>query len=87
MHRVRILKPASREFARLDKPVGRRIAERINWLAENLDQVNPEALSGDLAGFYKLRVGDYRVVYEILSDERIIVIHSIGHRSQVYRRR
>ena len=79
MHRVRILKPANREFARLDKPVGRRIAERINWLAENLDQVNPEALSGDLAGFYKLRVGDYRVVYEILSDERIIVIHSIGH--------
>ena len=33
-----------------------------------LDTLRPEALTGDLAGFYKLRVGDYRVMYEILKD-------------------
>lgn len=56
-YRVRILEAASRDLERLDKPTGRRIVQRIHWLAANL-----EALAGDLAGFYKLRVGDYRVI-------------------------
>lgn len=59
--------------------------KRIHWLAENLDDVKPAALKGDLAGFFRLRVGDYRVIYEILHDERVIVVHLIGHRREVYR--
>ena len=57
MYRIRILDAVTRELAGLDKPVGRRIVERIHWLAENLDEVKPEPLTtGDLAGLYKLRV-------------------------------
>ena len=37
MYDIRILEDASRELARLDKGVGRRIVERVNWLAANLD--------------------------------------------------
>ena len=69
----------------MDKQVGQRIVRRIRWLAENLDDVKPEALTGDLAGLFKLRVGSYRVIYEILHDERTIVIHLIGHRREIYR--
>jgi len=87
MHHIRILDPATRELARFDRPVSRRIVERIQWLAANLDSLTPEALAGDLAGLYKLRVGDYRVLYEILHDEQTIVIHAIGHRREIYRRR
>lgn len=87
MYRVRILDAAIRELTRLDKPLGRRIIERITWLATNLDPIRPEALTGELAGFYKLRVGDYRVIYEILHEEQTIVIHAIGHRREIYRRR
>ncbi len=87
MYRIRILEAAARELARLDKPVGRRIVERINWLATNLDNIRLETLTGDLSGLYKLRVGDYRVLYEILYDEQVIVIHAIGHRKEVYRKR
>ncbi len=87
MYRIRILEAAARELARLDKPVGHRTVKRINWLATNLDNIRPEALAGDLAGFYKLRVGDYRVVYGILHDEQTIVIHAIGHRREIYRKR
>ena len=87
MYRLRILQTATRELERLDKPVARRIAERINWLAANLDDIRPEPYTGDLAGLYKFRVGDYRVVYEILYDEKMIVIHQVGHRSDVYRKR
>lgn len=87
MYRVRILEGATRQLAGLDKPIGRRIAERINWLAANLDGLRPEALTGDLAGFYKFRVGDYRVVYEILHDEKVIVIHEVAHRREIYCKR
>lgn len=87
MYRVRILGAASREFERIDTLLARRIVERINWLAANLDAVRPEALSGELSGLYKLRVGDYRVLYEILHDEQTLIIHAIGHRRDVYRKR
>ena len=62
MYDLRILEDASRELARLDKGVGRRIVERVNRLAANLDDIRPEALTGDLVGLYKFRVGDYRVI-------------------------
>jgi mRNA interferase RelE/StbE len=58
VNRVRILDAATRELVRLDKPLARRIIERITWLATNLDTISPEALTGELAAFYKLRVGD-----------------------------
>jgi len=87
MYRLRILQTATRELERLDKPVARRIVERINWLAANLDDIRPEPYKGDLTGLNKFRVGDYRVVYEILYDEKMIVIHQVGHRSEVYRKR
>jgi len=86
VRRIRILGPATRELMRLDKRVGRRVVERINWLAANLDSVRPEAFTGNLAGLYKLRVGDYRVIYEVLRQEETIVIHAIGHRSAIYRK-
>jgi mRNA interferase RelE/StbE len=56
-------------------------------LAEHLGNVRPEPLAGDLEGLYKLRVGDYRIIYQILHDEHSIVIHAIGHRRDVYRQR
>jgi mRNA interferase RelE/StbE len=49
VYRVRIVDAATRELARLDKPLARRIIERITWLATNLDTISPEALTGELA--------------------------------------
>lgn len=87
MYRIRIIQAATRDLERLDKPVARRITKRINWLAANLDDIRPEPFTADLAGFYKFRVGDYRIVYEILHDENVIVIHQIEHRREIYRKR
>ena len=84
MYSIRILDEASRDLSRLDKSVGVRIVERLRWLAENLETVKPEALIGDLVGFYKLRVGDYRVIYAVLRVEQTIVIYSVGHRRDIY---
>jgi mRNA interferase RelE/StbE len=84
---IRILKPAARELARLDKETGRRVARRIKWLAQNADKMKLEGLTGELAGLFKLREDDYRIVYQVLRHEKAIVIHSIGHRREVYRRK
>jgi mRNA interferase RelE/StbE len=44
----------------------------------------PRGLAENLAGFYKLRVGDYRVLYEIDAELEVIEIDRIGHRRDVY---
>ena len=86
MYQIRIQDSAAGELAQLDRQVARRVVKRIRWVAANVETIKPEALSGDLAGLYKLRVGDYRVVYEILHAEQMIVVHLLGHRREIYRR-
>ncbi len=85
MYNIRILKSPEYELKRLDKPVRERIIKRINRLSYNFDDIRHESLKENLTGLYKLRVGDYRVIYEIISEERIIIIHFIGHRREVYK--
>jgi mRNA interferase RelE/StbE len=87
MYSLRILDAATGELADLDRQVASRIVRRAQWLAENIEAIKPLPLTGELSGLYKLRVGDYRVVYEILSAEHTIVIHAIGHRREIYRSR
>lgn len=85
MYSVRLLKAATRELNRIDKPTANRIVRRLRWLAENIEDVRHEALKGPLSGLYKLREGDYRIVYELLRDEKTIIVHLIGHRREIYR--
>ena len=85
MYSIRLLSDANRELARLDKTVANRIVRKLRWLADNLDDLSPEPLKGGFSGLYKLREGDYRIVYEILRSEETIVIHLIGHRREVYK--
>lgn len=87
MYRVRFLRSAKRDLERLDKPVAARILQRIRWLAEHIDDARLQPLTGDLEGLFKLRVGSYRVIYEILWQERTIVVHLVGHRRDIYRKR
>ena len=69
---------------RLTQPVQERIGNKINWLAENFEQITPMPLSANLGGFFKLRVGDYRVIYSFDDDLQVITIHQIGHRREIY---
>ncbi|NJL28829.1 MAG: type II toxin-antitoxin system RelE/ParE family toxin [Thermoanaerobaculia bacterium] len=87
MYRLRIVDSAVRDIESLDRSVAKRIRRRLGWLVENFETIRPEALTAELAGLYKLRVGDYRVVYEALREEQLLVIHAIGHRREVYRPR
>ncbi len=48
---------------------------RISWLSTNQDNIKPQALAGKLRGYFKIRVGDYRVIYSIVRENRLLVIH------------
>lgn len=87
MYTLRVLAGAVKDLKNLDKPVTQTVLSRLNWLAENFEVIERRALKGELMGFYKFRVGDYRVIYEVLDNEKTIIIHSIGHRREVYKKR
>jgi mRNA interferase RelE/StbE len=72
------------DLGKLTQAVRGRIVKKIIWLSENFEQVNPQSLTADLSGFFKLRVGDYRVIYEFSREEEVIFIDRVRHRSEVY---
>jgi len=73
------------ELKKLPPKLGKRIIKKINWLAENFEQVNLFPLSGNLSGFHKLRVGDYRVIYSLDQNSKTIIIEKVGHRREIYK--
>jgi mRNA interferase RelE/StbE len=81
---ARLLESAIRDLRNLDLPVRRRLANRIQWLAEHFEEITPQPLHGSLAGLFKLREGDHRIIYEPIRSERVLVIHAIGHRREIY---
>jgi mRNA interferase RelE/StbE len=54
------------DLEKLTQSVRERIVKKIIWLSENFEQINPQSLTADLSGFFKLRVGDYRVIGNVL---------------------
>lgn len=69
----------------LDAQTRRRIIEKIEWLGMHLDDINPLSLTGEFKGFFKLRVGSWRIFYKIDWHTRRLIICYIGHRKQAYK--
>ncbi|MDE0157452.1 MAG: type II toxin-antitoxin system RelE/ParE family toxin [Gammaproteobacteria bacterium] len=76
---------AESDLGRLDAKITRRVLKKLAWLADNLHVVGQEALAAPFKGMFKLRCGDYRIVYECNRQERKIVVRIVRHRSQVYK--
>ena len=87
MYSVRLLKPATKELQKLDRTIAKSIIDRLEWLSLNVESTKLFPLKGELSGLYKLREGSYRIIFEILRSERIIIVHAIGHRREIYKRR
>ena len=73
------------EFLTLDRGVQRQLQKKLEEMHRAaIDQFPHEALKGDqFKGLFKLRVGDWRLIYRIVSAE--IVFVTLGHRSDVYK--
>ena len=84
---VVILPEAEKTLGDLDTLVAERVLRRLGWLGANVDVVRPKPLHGSLGGFFKLRVGDVRVVYSLDRNARLVQVHLIGNRDEIYKRR
>ena len=85
---LEFLPGADKALRKLDKTVSERI---LNELEEIFGLDDPrsrgKALTGNLAGLWRYRVGNYRVVCDIEDGRLVIVVVDVGHRSRVYKPR
>jgi len=79
-----IKRSAERELRTIPKPDLRMVTVRIRGLAQNPRPVGSEKLSGQ--DRYRVRQGDYRIVYAVHDETRTVEIVKIGHRREVYRK-
>ena len=84
MYHVEFRPRAAQEFEKLDQVVAARLLKKLGWLAENFESIKPESLTGPFTGLLKLRVGDYRVIYQADREKKVLVIRLVGHRREVY---
>jgi mRNA interferase RelE/StbE len=72
-----------KQFDRLAVDVARRILDRLRELEDNPRPAGVKKLKGRPA--WRVRVGDYRIIYEIHDRELQIIVITVGHRREVYR--
>ena len=82
---IRIKGSAAKELSRVGKQERARIVAAIDGLAEN--PFLGTALKGDLRGLRRLRVGEYRVLYEVQQDVLVVMVVRVARRGAAYRRR
>lgn len=82
---IRIERPAQRALARISQPHQDRIINAIRDLASEPRPHGTRKLSGREA--WRIRIGDYRVIYEMNDSQDDVLIVELGHRREVYRRR
>lgn len=85
MYKVIILPKALDDLSGLDKSISKRIIEKLTWLSENIETIPPLALSEKYSGFFKLRTGDWRIIYDTDHSKKIITVHKVGHRREIYK--
>lgn len=86
-YHVRFTKRAAKELSKLPRTAQERIAAAVDWLKEEprpAGVTGVTKLSGD-AELYRIRVGDYRVLYGIEDDVLLVLVVRVGHRRDVYR--
>jgi mRNA interferase RelE/StbE len=80
---VRLSKRAHRELGSLGSVTKERIVSKLEELCEDPFPRGAIKLQGR-EGVFRVRVGDYRVLYEVFTRDRIVLVEKIDHRSRVY---
>ena len=75
---------AAKELNKLDKTVAKRIFKKVSELSENPYHFEVTKMVGD--PYFRLRIGDYRVIFDIQNDMLRILIFNVGHLKKVYKK-
>ncbi|WP_201769807.1 type II toxin-antitoxin system RelE family toxin [Actinotignum schaalii] len=86
--KISVTAEAGKSLGRLDPSISKRIAAFIRELGSLSDpRLRGKALTGNRAGFWRYRVGNYRIIARIMEQELCVVIVSISHRRDIYQTR
>ena len=84
-YQIKIRTKARKALARLPREAQERIAATIEGLAKDPFSRETDKLRGS-GSARKVRVGDYRIVYDVIADQLLVHVIRIGHRKEVYKR-
>ena len=84
MYRVLLERVAEKDLARLSSEIHGRLIAAIQALATNPRPSGCRKLAGS-KNDWRIRVADYRVIYEIADEIRIVCVNRVRHRREVYR--
>lgn len=86
-YRIEFTKSAQKEFVKLSKKVQDKIVDSLQLLATNpfSELIKFKKIRG-ADNLFRIRIGDYRVVYEIKKNVLMIIVIKVGHRKEVYRK-
>ncbi|MEL4896378.1 type II toxin-antitoxin system RelE family toxin [Crocosphaera sp. Alani8] len=85
MYKVRLSLEAEKVFAKSDRVLAKKLVRCFKNLENNpRSHPNIKQLKGSYSGYYRYRVGDYRVVYSIEDDLVVVNVIIIAHRSNIY---
>jgi mRNA interferase RelE/StbE len=83
-YRVDIAKHAQRQIRSLAPQLQQRVLRRVTALGANPRPTGATKLAGP-QDLYRIRVGDYRVIYTIEDDVLLVLVVAVGHRRDIYR--
>lgn len=75
---------AASELKKLDRTVSKRIFKKVSQLSENSYHFDVIKMVGD--SYFRLHVGDYRVIFDIQNDMLRILVLKVGHRKNIYKK-
>lgn len=82
-YRIEISRRAAKAVTSLEKPIRRKILAAIDGLSGNPGPAGCKKMAGQEA--WRIRVGDYRVIYEIHDQVLLVIVVDTGHRRDIYR--
>jgi len=86
MHRVKTAsRRVEKEIAALPHTVRERVVQALQQLSEDPRPTGSRRLSDEMRGAWRIRVGDYRVLYDIEDNQRLVIVLAVLHRREAYR--
>ena len=84
-YNIEFSRKAERQFKALTNQIQKRLKPKIDALAQNPRPRGVKKLEGE-DELYRVRVGDYRVIYQVRDDVLIVLVVSLGDRKEIYKR-
>lgn len=85
---IEVSERALRSLRKMDKQIARRVRDELLEIAKLEDpRSRGKVLTGNLAGVWRYRIGDYRILCDIEDGRLVILVIDVAHRREVYKRR